>query len=176
MLRSWPARDGSAGFGGSANCSSWRARSGGRSLSFGCRCPTGACHAAPTVEGCRDAGDCDVGVSCAKASLAASVRIAAHIAASRMRILLSARNVSIEREFRFEQFRSQARLKDVEAGQVVSSRRPRKVSGTKMLRKSKEFGRDYKKQTFPSSSLSPQPHSRSLQQVLWDNISKQNDC
>src|SRR5260370_39081677 len=34
----------------------------------------------------------------------------------------------------------------------VPSRRPRKVSGTKMLCKPKEFARDYKKPTFPSSS------------------------
>jgi hypothetical protein len=99
MLRSWAARDGSADFGGSANCSSWRARSGGRSLNLGCRWPTGACHAALTVEGCRDAGDSDVAVSCAKALQAVSVRIAAQIAISRMRTLLSARNVRIEREF-----------------------------------------------------------------------------
>src|SRR5260370_23297833 len=42
----------------------------------------------------------------------------------------------------------------------VSSRRPRKVSGTKMLCKPKEFGREYKKQTFPSSSpLTPATQS-----------------
>src|SRR5260221_8082552 len=42
----------------------------------------------------------------------------------------------------------------------VSSRRPRKVSGTKMLCKPKEFGRDYKKQTFASSSpLTPATQS-----------------
>jgi hypothetical protein len=42
----------------------------------------------------------------------------------------------------------------------VSSRRPRKVSGTKMLCKPKEFGRDYKKPTFPSSSpLTPATQS-----------------
>src|SRR5260370_42551168 len=34
----------------------------------------------------------------------------------------------------------------------VPSRRPRKVSDTKMLCKPKEFARDYKKPTFPSSS------------------------
>jgi hypothetical protein len=34
----------------------------------------------------------------------------------------------------------------------VSYPRPQKVSGTKMLRKSKEFGQDVKKPTFPSSS------------------------
>jgi hypothetical protein len=34
----------------------------------------------------------------------------------------------------------------------VSSRPPRKVSGTKMLCKSREFGRDYKIPTFASSS------------------------
>jgi hypothetical protein len=36
----------------------------------------------------------------------------------------------------------------------VPSRRPRKVSGTKMLCKPKEFAQDYKKPTFPSSSPS----------------------
>src|SRR6266436_3069251 len=42
----------------------------------------------------------------------------------------------------------------------VPSRRPRKVSGTKMLCKPKEFARDYKKPTFPSSSP-PTPATQS---------------
>src|SRR5260221_8306755 len=43
---------------------------------------------------------------------------------------------------------------------LVSSGRPRKVSGTKMLCKPKEFARDYKKPTFPSSSP-PTPATQS---------------
>jgi hypothetical protein len=98
MLRFRPARDGSTDFGGARNCSSWRARSGGRSLNFGCRCPTGACHTAASAKGCRDADD--TGAFCAKAPLAANARIAAQIAASRMTVVLFAWNVSMEREFR----------------------------------------------------------------------------
>jgi hypothetical protein len=98
MLRFRPARDGSPDFGGARNCSSWRARSGGRSLNFGCRCPTGACHTAASAEGCRDADD--TRASCAKAPLAANARIAAQIAASRITVVVFAWNVSIEREFR----------------------------------------------------------------------------
>ena len=51
----------------------------------------------------------------------------------------------------------------------VSFRRPLKVSGTKMLCKSKEFGRDYKKPTFPSSSpLTPATQSVSRGVLLGE--------
>jgi hypothetical protein len=51
-----------------------------------------------------------------------------------------------------------------------SSRRPRKVSGTKMLWNTKEFGRDYKKPAFPSSSpLTPATESVSPAHLsLWE--------